>query len=313
MLVATAVLPSQLQASAARVPAIQSVSLPRLVKAAITHRLRTQQVATLPAQVESCISGSGLASTNQATFTPDCVASISPQEAFNPIGTQHKVTFTCGNSAGLLSFPTSGTQAAIPAGCYDVKAALVDITTGNAASFNSATCGNIGVASTTSTVDCGAVQNPICSVGFSFGFGRSVPDEHVSSWLYLFRHCLSGSSKREWCVSVSVNGSDQCWRKRRLLRRVIERHRHVRESGRADVQLEFAARLFCRGVGIRGHDLNWHVSVRHDARSQCPNFPHGTDGRSGFNRMPILGAGRKEVYRGDPSINYPRRYMLLGA
>lgn len=165
-LVATAVLPSQLQANAARPPAFRAISLPHPMAIYSARHLRTLQVATQQGQIESCISGSGLASPNEPALTPDCVASISPSEAFNPIGTQHTVTFTCGNSAGLLSFPTSGTQAALPAGCYDVKASLIDITTGNAATFDSASCGNIRIAITTSTVNCADVQNPICSIGF---------------------------------------------------------------------------------------------------------------------------------------------------
>lgn len=166
-LVATAVLPSQLQANAARPPASQSFSLPQPVKIFSVHRFRTQQVSAGQGQIGSCVSGSGLTSTNQPALTPDCVASISPQEAFNPIGAQHSVTFTCGNSAGLLNFPGSGTQAALPAGCYDVRATLIDITTGNAATFDSATCANVGVPIVTSSVDCAGAHNPICPVGFS--------------------------------------------------------------------------------------------------------------------------------------------------
>jgi hypothetical protein len=166
-LVASAVLPSQLQAIAARSPSVQKIRLTQSPKVVVSHRFRAKQVATQAGQTGSCISGVGLAPANQAALSTDCVVSIAPQEAFNPIGSQHTVTFTCGNSAGLLGFGAPGTQAAIPAGCYNLQASLVDITTGNAATFDSVTCANVRVQLSASTANCAAAQNPVCPTGFS--------------------------------------------------------------------------------------------------------------------------------------------------
>ncbi len=110
------------------------------------------------------------------------------------------MTFTCGNSAGLLSFPTSGTQAAVPAGCYDVKASLLDITTGNAATFDSATCGNIRVAIITSTVNCAGAQNPICSVGLASAGGGSCQSSA----------CPTGFAFSGTACQAPPNGSGVC-------------------------------------------------------------------------------------------------------
>lgn len=137
------------------------------MSASARESFHSEQVSAQSGPIGSCISGSGLASASHASLTPDCIASIGPAEAFNPLGAQHTVTFTCGNSAALLSFPSSGSTAALPAGCYDVQASLVDITNGSGATFDSATCANVRVPVITSTVNCSPVQNPICSIGFS--------------------------------------------------------------------------------------------------------------------------------------------------
>lgn len=104
---------------------------------------------------------SQLAQAQTAGFPPDTignVAAVAPAVAFNPIGTEHTVTFTCGALAGV------GTAALAP-GCYDVTATATDITTGSAATITSATCGGVAAGSGSGTVDCSGVASPICPTG----------------------------------------------------------------------------------------------------------------------------------------------------
>jgi hypothetical protein len=166
--------------------------------------MRRQQVTSQQAQIGSCISGSDLAVTSHPSLAPDCVVSISPSEAFNPIGTQHTVTFTCGNSAGLLNFPASGTQAALPAGCYDVTAALVDISTGSAATFDSATCGGVGVPVITSSVNCASAHNPICSIGFASSGGPCQASACPTGFTFSGTACQGPPNASGICPSQST-------------------------------------------------------------------------------------------------------------
>jgi len=114
--------------------------------------------APLPLSTEGCVS-LGAAATTQA----DCVVSASPVEAFNPLGTQHTVTFTCGHSAASLSGPT-GTGTSVT-GCFDVTASATDITNGSPIIFTAATCGDAPVPAG-NIVDCSSVANPLCAAGF---------------------------------------------------------------------------------------------------------------------------------------------------
>lgn len=112
----------------------------------------------LPLSADGCVS-LGAAAITQA----DCAVSASPVEAFNPLGTRHTVTFTCGHSAASLSGPT-GTGASVT-GCFDVTASAMDITNGSSIIFTAATCGDTPVPAG-NIVDCTSVDNPVCAAGF---------------------------------------------------------------------------------------------------------------------------------------------------
>src|SRR5579859_3683394 len=64
-------------------------------------------------------------------------AGLNAPVAFNPIGTNHTVTFTCTQQPLAAG---AGTLAAT-AGCYGVTASLSNSTTGDAATIAAATCG----------------------------------------------------------------------------------------------------------------------------------------------------------------------------
>jgi len=112
-----------------------------------------------PLSVVGCVS-LGAAATTQA----DCAVSASPVEAFNPLGTQHTVTFTCGHSAASLNGP-AGTGTSVN-GCFDVTASAMDITNGSSILFTAATCGDSPVPAG-NTVDCTSLDNPLCAAGFA--------------------------------------------------------------------------------------------------------------------------------------------------
>ncbi|MDQ2742826.1 MAG: hypothetical protein M3Z66_11110, partial [Chloroflexota bacterium] len=111
------------------------------------------------------------------------IASALPGVAFNPIGIQHTVTFTCGSGltptsstpgfSGTTASPVISGSTGFPAtvsllpGCYNVTAAITDETQGTASAFTSATCGNQVATVTTATVNCASYASPICPVGQS--------------------------------------------------------------------------------------------------------------------------------------------------
>ena len=80
--------------------------------------------------------------------------------AFNPIGTNHTVTFTCNNAA---IDPTAGTTSAA-AGCYAVTASVQNSTTGDAATFISGDCQDNAAFVTTATIQCDrTLTNATCA------------------------------------------------------------------------------------------------------------------------------------------------------
>lgn len=90
--------------------------------------------------------------------------SVSPSEAFNAIGNSHTVTFTCGNFASTLTGPSSSPYPAT--GCFDVRATIVDVTTGEQLPADSMSCA--GQPASLASQDCTTVANPICASGFRF-------------------------------------------------------------------------------------------------------------------------------------------------
>ncbi len=159
-LIASAFLPSLLQAVAAGTTVAQVAQVYHgHIPASSFHRL---QVGDQPGEASACVSDTNTGGTEGAGL--GCYVDISPAEAFNPLGVQHTVTFTCENSAQSLTFST-GTQPALPAGCYNVTASVEDSTTGNASTFDAATCANVRVPITSATINCSGDQNPICAVG----------------------------------------------------------------------------------------------------------------------------------------------------
>ena len=109
-------------------------------------------------------------------YPPDTiagVASVTPPVAFNPIGTEHTVTFTCGALAGLTG-ATGSALAGTGAGCYNVQASVTDITTGSAATITSSTCGGTAAGSGGGSVDCSTVFSPICPTGMNAATTRAL-------------------------------------------------------------------------------------------------------------------------------------------
>jgi len=96
------------------------------------------------------------------------VAAVSPAVAFNPIGTDHTVTFQCGTLTGNNSSSSN-----LPDGCYNVQISATDITTGSGINITQATCGGVALGATASTVDCSKVANPICAQGTFSVFGSN--------------------------------------------------------------------------------------------------------------------------------------------
>jgi hypothetical protein len=87
-------------------------------------------------------------------------AGLNAAAAFNPLGTNHTVTFACENT-----FPAAGTgtlATGIAPGCYGVTASVQNSTTGDAATFISASCANNSVSITSSTVQCQNALNTTC-------------------------------------------------------------------------------------------------------------------------------------------------------
>jgi hypothetical protein len=108
-----------------------------------------------------------------------------PGLAFNVLGTNHTVTFTCGAGVGPnASGVGPNTGAVIPTdlaggnansaafggaglvpGCYDVSASITDESGGGGASITSATCGDNATTLSGSTVNCASYASPLCPIG----------------------------------------------------------------------------------------------------------------------------------------------------
>ncbi|MBV9122532.1 MAG: hypothetical protein JO112_04175, partial [Planctomycetes bacterium] len=134
------------------------------------------QQAQPSAVPSNCVSSTQLAEAAPAGTTAagigNCYVAADPFVAFNLIGQEHTVTFTCdalvanlyglnGTAPGTVPGPTT------PPGCYNVQATATDITTGSPATIVSATCGNNAAGVTAGAVDCSGVASPICTVGFA--------------------------------------------------------------------------------------------------------------------------------------------------
>src|SRR5579859_3497007 len=93
-------------------------------------------------------------------FNPPSIATVGQLTpgpvAFNPIGTNHTVTFTCNNAAPATGTTSSG----LGAGCFGVTASVQNSTTGDAATFVSGTCAGVTATVTSSTITC-ATTTPL--------------------------------------------------------------------------------------------------------------------------------------------------------
>lgn len=92
-------------------------------------------------------------------FNPPSIASVGSLApgpvAFNPIGTNHTVTFTCSDT-----IPTGGTTAfETSAGCFGVTASVQNSTTGDAATFISGTCAGNTAYVNSSVINCQTTNN----------------------------------------------------------------------------------------------------------------------------------------------------------
>jgi hypothetical protein len=112
-----------------------------------------------------------------------CYVEATPGLAFNVLGTNHTVTFTCGAGVGpnasgaglnvgaLLPTDLEGGNANGPGaagmvpGCYDVSASITDESGGGGAAFTSATCGDNAATLSGPTVNCASYASPLCPVG----------------------------------------------------------------------------------------------------------------------------------------------------
>lgn len=75
---------------------------------------------------------------------------VTPAAAFNPIGTDHTVTFTCTGAGTGATTTVVGTNA----GCFDVTASANNITTGAAANVLSGSCGASGTFQNGTKTEC---------------------------------------------------------------------------------------------------------------------------------------------------------------
>ncbi len=122
------------------------------------HR-EARQAAPAPLPSRSCVPAPG---TTTAATASDCVVSLSPDEAFNQLGTAHTVTFLCGSSASSLTGPVAAPYPTT--GCFNVSASVVDETAGNTTTFTSVICGGRPT-NLSETANCSTVYNPICAAG----------------------------------------------------------------------------------------------------------------------------------------------------
>ncbi|HEX6506653.1 MAG TPA: hypothetical protein VF221_03385, partial [Chloroflexota bacterium] len=87
-------------------------------------------------------------------------AGVNAAAAFNPIGTNHTVTFVCNNAAPAASVGTFA--AGVVAGCYSVTASVQNSTTGDAGTIAAATCRNFTADISTATVQCFFIPPSTC-------------------------------------------------------------------------------------------------------------------------------------------------------
>lgn len=94
-----------------------------------------------------------------ATIPSSCLLGIAASPTDQALGVPRTVTFLCGIPVGTL-------KGAPGPGCYDLRATLLDLTTGAGVPFDAATCANVA-AHVGVNVDCTGIANPICPPGYT--------------------------------------------------------------------------------------------------------------------------------------------------